>query len=359
MKNRLWIVGIIIVFVIAVVLVSGRSEGGANNSGPVVSTIAGQKATSGSNDGAGTDAHFGFSAGITTDGTNLYVTDTFNHTIRKVVISTAAVTTLAGTAGISGSMDGIGSAARFNSPQGITTDGTNLFVADTVNQTIRKINIITGQVSTLAGTAGVIGAADGIGPNAQFNHPSGITNDGSNLFVADMKNNIVRKILINTGQVMTLAGTAGKSGSSDGTGSSALFNYPAGITIDGPNLYIVDNSNSTIRKIVLETGSVTTLAGIAGTLGSTDGTGGAALFNYPLGIASDGNCLFVTDTGNSNIRKIVISGGQVTTLAGTTGKVGSDDGNATNARFSIPSGIVAGTGTTLYIADMGAIRKIK
>jgi len=110
----------------------------------------------------------------------------------------------------------------------------------------------------------------------------------------------------------------------------------------------------------LQTGEVSTLAGTANSLGATDGTGGAALFKYPIGIASDGGNLYVTDTGNATIRKISISGGQVTTLAGSAGKVGSDDGNAAHARFGIPSGIVtSGTGTTLYITDMERIRKIQ
>jgi hypothetical protein len=268
---------------------------------------------------------------------------------------------LTGSAGVSGSADGIGPAALFNSPQGITTDGTNLYVADTQNNTIRKINIATGGVTTLAGVAGLIGAEDGIGNDAHFACPSGITTDGTNLYVADTRNGTIRKIVINTGAVTTLAGSAGVFGPTDGAGSSARFNYSTGITTDGSNLYIVDNSSSTIRQIVIATGAVTTLAGTPSVFGSTDGTGGAALFNYPLGIASDGSNLYVTDTGNGTIRKIVISGGQVTTFAGTVGKVGSVDGNAANARFSIPSGIItAGTGTTtLYIADMGTIRQIQ
>jgi sugar lactone lactonase YvrE len=212
----------------------------------------------------------------------------------------------------------------------------------------------------LAGTAVFSGTEDGTGPDAHFGSPSGITTDGTNLYVADSRNSTIRKIVISTREVTTLAGAAGVFGATDGTGSAALFNYPAGMTTDGSNLYIVDSSSSTIRQIVIATGSVTTLAGTAGTRGSTDGTGGAALFNYPIGIALDGSNLYVTDTGNGTIRKIIISEAQVMTLAGTAGKVGSVDGIAASARFSIPVGIVTvGTGTTLYIADMGTIRKIQ
>lgn len=358
MNKRLWIIGSVIA--LAVAFVSGDSEGDSNSFNPVVSTIAGQKSTSGFTDGSGTAASFSFSAGITTDGTNLYIADSFNNIIRKVVISTAEVTTLAGTAGVSGSADGTGTAALFNNPQGITTDGFNLYVADTNNNTIRKIGIYTEMVETVAGTAGAVGVADGIGVAALFRSPSGITMDGSNLYVADTGNGTIRKIVINTEEVTTFAGSAGVFGSVDGTGSSALFNYPMGITTDGSNLYIVDNSSSTIRQIVLATGAVTTLAGTADHSGSTDGIGGAALFNYPQGIASDGSSLYVTDTGNTAIRKIIISSGAVSTIIGTAGKVGSVDGNASIARFGVPIGIaIAGAGPTLYVADMGLIRKIQ
>ncbi len=358
MKNRLWIIGIVTVITFVFVLIG--SEADADNSGPNVSTIAGQKAISASGDGTGTAAGFSFSGAITADGTNLYVADTFNHTIRKVVISTAEVTTLAGTAGISGSTDGTGTAALFDSPHGITSDGKNLYVADTHNHTIRKIDISTGLVSTLAGTARLMGATDGIGSDARFYYPSSITTDGTSLYVADTNNSTIRQVLITTGAVTTLAGQAGQIDSFDGYGISALFNYPIGITIDGTNLFIVDTGNSTIRKLVIATGEVSTLAGTAGTFGSTDGTGASALFNYPQGIVSDGVNLYVTDNGNATIRQIVISSGQVSTLAGIAGKRGFVDGNAATARFNIPSGIVTtGTGTTLYISDMGTIRQIQ
>ena len=234
--------------------------------------------------------------GITTDGTNLYVTDTGNHTIRKIVISTGAVTTLAGTAGLSGSTDGTGAAARFYYPDGIITDGTNLYVADTENNTIRKIVISTGAVTTLAGTAGLSGSTDGTGAAARFNQPHGITTYGDNLYVADTGNYTIRKIVISTGEVTTIAGTAGSSGSADDTGAAARFYWPMGITIDGANLYVADTGNHTLRKIVISTGMVTTLAGIVGIPGSADGTGSAAYFYEPAGITTDGTNLFVADT---------------------------------------------------------------
>jgi len=163
----------------------------------------------------------------------------------ELCLSTA-VTTLAGT-GSTGSANGTGTSASFNSPYGITTDGTNLYVADTENHLIRKIVISTGAVTTLAGT-GSSGSANGTGTSASFNNPIVITTDGTILYVADNDNHLIRKIVISTGEVTTLAGT-GSSGSANGTGTSASFYNPIGMTTDGTNLYVADTSNNLIRKI--------------------------------------------------------------------------------------------------------------
>src|SRR3989338_3854224 len=171
----------------------------------------------------------------------------------------AAVTTFAGST-TSGSTDATGTSARFYYPYGITTDGTNLFVADTYNYTIRKIVISTGVVTTIAGSAGTCGSTDATGTSARFYNSTGITTDGTNLFVADYGNYTIRKIVISTGVVTTIAGST-TSGSTDATGTSARFYYPFGITTDGTNLYIAEQNNHTIRKIVISTGVVTTIAG--------------------------------------------------------------------------------------------------
>jgi hypothetical protein len=155
-----------------------------------------------------------------------------------------AVTTVAGT-GSSGSANGTGTSARFNYPEGITTDGTNLYVADSSNHKIRKIVISTGVVTTLAGSS--LGFTDATSASARFYFPRGITTDGTNLYVADTSNYKIRKIVISTGVVTTLAGSS--YGSTDATGTSASFKYPRGITTDGTNLYVADQSNHRIRKI--------------------------------------------------------------------------------------------------------------
>jgi len=157
-----------------------------------------------------------------------------------------AVTTLAGT-GDNGSANGTGTSASFYNPIGMTTDGTNLYVGDIINHLIRKIVISTGVVTTLAGT-GSSGSANGTGTSASFSKPLGITTDGTNLYVSDSNKKKIRKIVISTGAVTIVAGT-GSSGSANGTGTSASFSYPSGITTDGTNLYVADQVNHLIRKI--------------------------------------------------------------------------------------------------------------
>ena len=160
------------------------------------------------------------------------------------MIDNGTVTTLAGSS--SGNTDATGTSASFTNPWGITTDGTNLYVTDHDNHRIRKIVISTGAVTTLAGSSS--GNIDATGTSASFSYPTGITTDGTNLYVSDQSNQWIRKIVISTGVVTTLAGS-GSQGSTDATGTSASFKYPVGITTDGTNLYIVDQSNHRIRKI--------------------------------------------------------------------------------------------------------------
>ena len=173
--------------------------------------------------------------------------DQSNHLIRQIVISTGAVTTLAG-GGSGNSTDDTGTRASFKSPQGITTDGTNLYVADSYNHKIRKIVIDNASVTTLAGT-GSSGSTDNTtGTSASFYGPSGIATDGFNLYVADRSSSLIRRIVIATGAVTTLAGM-GSGNPIDDTGTAARFKVPTGITSDGIDLYVLDKQNHLIRKI--------------------------------------------------------------------------------------------------------------
>ncbi len=212
-----------------------------------------------------------------------------------------------------------------------------------------------GVVTTFAGSSS--GYLDGTGTAAKFSYPDGIAIDSAgNLYVADRGNSVIRKITA-AGVVTTFAGS-GAQGTLDGTGTAAQFYYPEGIAIDNSNnLYVTDRGNNEIRKIT-SAGVVTTIAGST-TAGSLDGTGTAAQFNAPYGITVDsaGN-LYVVDNGNNEIRKVT-STGVVTTLAGST-TAGNTDGTGSGAAFSSPYGIVLSSTGDLYVADSGnnTIRKV-
>jgi sugar lactone lactonase YvrE len=317
------------------------------NSG-VVTTLAGFT-VSGSSDGTGSAARFWFPYGAAVDSTgNVYVGDSSNHTIRKIT-SGGVVTTFAGLAGSNGSTDGTGSAARFYEPLGTAVDsGGNVYVADRYNYIIRKITP-GGVVTTLAGLAGSLGSADGTGSAARFFQPRGVAVDsGGNVYVTDVVNRIIRKIT-SGGVVTTLAGLAGSLGSTDGTGSAARFTVVDGIAVDsGGNVYVADSSRHTIRKIT-SGGVVTTFAGLDGSNGSTDGTGSAARFKGPTGVAVDsGGNVYVGDSGNYRIRKIT-PGGVVTTLAGSA--YAYNDGTGSAAGFKFPRGVAVDSTGNIYVAE--------
>ncbi|MBX3738196.1 MAG: immunoglobulin domain-containing protein [Candidatus Didemnitutus sp.] len=326
----------------------------------VVTTVAGLAGFSGATDGTGDAARFNYPAGLALDGAgNIYVAESRNHTVRRITPA-GVVTTVAGLAATPGSVDGTGNAARFNTPEGIAIDGAgNLYVADTNNSTIRKITA-TGVVTTFAGKAETSGATDGLGEAARFKMPTGLAVDAAgNVFVADSFNHTIRRITP-AGAVTTVAGLAGSSGAIDGSGSTARFSIPEGVTADlQGNLYVAEGGNCTIRKID-PTGAVSTIAGQAGRFGWKDGTGSAALFNFPNGVAVDAsNGIFVTDTYNSTIRRITPDG-VVTTFAGSAESRGSADGTGDAARFNLPGGVtVDGTGN-VYVADTSnnTIRRI-
>ncbi len=321
----------------------------------VVTTLAGSP-SGGSANGASSIARFYNPHNIAVDGlTNVYVADTQNSVIRKIT-SLGVVSVLAGSPGVFGSADGPGTSALFSGPQGVAVDGAgNVYVADTGNSTIRLITS-GGVVSTLAGMAGNPGNADGTGTGAQFYQPQGVAVDSTgNVYVADTWNHTIRKITPG-GVTSTLAGLAGTLGSFDGTNSEARFNYPAGVALDSSgNLYVADYNNHTIREVT-PAGAVTTVAGLAGTWGDVDGTNSGALFFAPAGISVDriGN-LYVVDSGNNTLREVTPSGTNwvVSTVAGLPGASGSMDGAGSGAEFYYPVGIAVDTAGYLYMADSG------
>jgi hypothetical protein len=316
-----------------------------------VTTYAGWPGSSGSADGTGRAARFSIAGGLRVDNKgNVYVSDSSNYTIRKVS-SAGVVTTVAGTPGKLGSTDGPIATALFAGVGGVAIDSLgNLYVADTGNYTVRKVTP-AGIVSTLAGVAGVRGEVDGTGSAARLFDPQNLAVDGAgNIYVSDGMGDVIRMIT-QAGVVTTLAGTPGTAGSADGTGSAAMFNDPTGINVDGAgNVYVADYGNDTVRKIA-PGGVVTTIAGSPLTVGGADGTGSAASFNGPagLGVDSSGN-IYVADSGNDTIR-MINPAGFVTTVAGQGGDADSVDGLATNARFNSPGDVSVDNSGVAFVAD--------
>ena len=208
---------------------------------------------------------------------------------------------------------------------------------------------------TLAGSPGLEGSSDGSGAAARFSDPNGVACDRTgNLFIADTSNNTIRKVVILTGEVTTLAGSPGVPGSRDGMGTAARFHMPYAVASDSTgNLFVTDYGSHTIRKVVIATGEVTTLAGSPYQLGSTDGAGAAARFDGQHGMASDGaDSLFVADTYNHTIRKIVVSTQDVTTVLGVPDRVGVVLGPRP-AGLRDPWGLALGPAGEIYISDYG------
>lgn len=265
----------------------------------VVSSYAGVAGVIGDTDGAALAARFNRPWGITIDsGGNLFVSGFGSRTVRKITPA-GVVSTFAGSPGLIGATDATGTAARFNRPAGLAIDSANnLYVADSFGHTIRKITP-AGAVTTVAGLAGSSGIADGMGTAARFKNPLGITSDaGGTLYVADSSNHIVRKITP-AGVVTTLAGsTTGIGGSTDGVGSVAKFNNPVGVKVDtASNVYVAEYSNFTVRKIT-PAGGVSTVVGVVSSgMSFTEGVLPAVVGGSTYSLDIYGGQLFIgTDT---------------------------------------------------------------
>jgi sugar lactone lactonase YvrE len=273
---------------------------------------------------------------------NLYIANVDDATIHKISMNGEDVV-LGGLA--------VGGAAGLSTPSGVAVGATGVvYVANTDDQIICKISP-DGKLMVLAGLSGNAGDTDGTGAAARFSTPTSVAVDGAgNVYVADNGSAIVRKITP-AGVVTTLAGKAGAGGGVDGTGAAARFNTPRGIAVDGAgNVYVADEGNADIREIT-PAGVVTTLAGSDGRPGYRDGAGTAAKFGSPRGLTVDATgTVYVADTDNDVIRKITPDG-TVSTVAGTAGEVGTTDGTGAAARFSAPRGIAVDAAGNLYVAD--------
>ncbi len=358
--------------------------------GNAVVPVAGLPNQDGSADGSGTSALFNFPGGLAVDAAeNVYVADTYNHTIR-LVTPTGEVSTLAGSAGAAGRLDGTGAAARFTRPRGIlVAPSGDLLVVDSGNWALRSItpqgvvttrapwpttlpltspnalaagpdgslfvggsNSITkiapgGTTSTLAGAEGQFGWVDGPGTAARFSTVTALALDASgNVLIADYQNSAIRKVTPE-GVVSTLAGR-----------HAIPSMGPVNIGVDVYGNIFVPASNNTILKIT-PSGVVSTFAGVPGQGGNLDGPGTQALFGAAMSTAVDGSGnVYVTDKLNATLRKITPNG-EVSTVAGAPGQVGHQDGLGAQARFESPTGIAVDGQGTVYVTDGdGAIRKM-
>jgi sugar lactone lactonase YvrE len=363
----------------------------------IVSTLAGD-GIAGSTDGTGSAARFSGPRGIVVDaGGMIYVLDGFR--VRKItpdgVVTTLAsfnsfpqgiaidpasgtiyvaataesailevaadgkVTTLAGTYG-SDNADGTGTAAHFIAPRGVAVDPNgNIVVTDYAAKLLRQVTP-AGVVTTLAGAYEASGTVEGKGTNARFSDPSGVAfGAAGTLYITDDVDDVILR-MTPSGDITTFAGSAPKFGVADGTGTAARFSLPGAIAADADgNTYVLDHTN--VLKRITPAGVVTSIAGLANASGAQDGTGSAARFNYPLGIAVDrrDGSVIVADTMNDTIRRVT-SQGIVTTVAGKAGIAGGSNGTGTAATFSGPRGVAVDGSGNVYVADSNnsVIRKI-
>lgn len=330
-------------------------------SGSTASTFVGAVRQAGSVDAVGADARFNQPVGLAIDRAgNVLVADRFAFAIRKITPS-GVVTTFSGMLGKEGSNDGLATASRFAFATGVAVDATgNTYVADTYNSTIRKISA-DGTVSTLAGLAGAYGTADGTGSAARLSSPASITAAPDALYVVDAGSQTIRRVSY-SGDVTTIAGSAGNTGAVDGVGAAARFLDAFGIVADGNgNLYVGDRNNHVIRKIT-SNGTVTTVAGRTGECGAVDGAAATARFCQPGSMAIDraGN-LYVGDTGNQLIRRITPAG-MVSTVVGRPGAVGTSTGplpGSLSGSWFVPIGLAIDANDVLYYTSSDAVLSVK
>ena len=323
-------------------------------------TVAGIPRVSGpgGDGGPARQATLSWPRGVAVDGAgNLYIADTGNGLIRKID-STGTITTVAGGGGLgSGGDGGPATQAQLTAPEAVAVDGAgHLYIADRSSNRVRKVDS-TGTITTVAGT-GEFGFSGDDSPatQAEINSPYGVAADGAgNLYIADSGNDRIRKV-DSTGTITTVAGTGEFGFSGDGgPATQAWVNSPDSVVVDGAgSLYISHRNNNRVRKVD-STGTITTIAGTGERgFGGDGGPASQAQISSPTGVAVDGaGNLYIADSGNQRIRK-VDSTGTITTVAGTGEHgFGGDGGPASQAQISSPTGVAVDGAGNLYIADAG------
>ncbi len=282
---------------------------------------------------SGGSARFNFASGMIYDGKDEYLADTSNHAIRKFTPSGQLVSTIVGN-GTPGLADGTGAISALNEPFGIVTDGTFLYISETLGNRIRRLKISNGVLDTIAGdnstTSPANGSTDATGLSARFSGPKGLALDGENLYIADSGNNAIRVLNLRTRVVTTL------------TNNASFLDSPEGLVVIGNTIYSTNTGNSRdcITATNKSTGINSTFAGTPGTAGYQDGIGvGQARFNNPRGITHDTNNLYIADSGNNRLRRIEIATGQVTTILGS-GSAGLNENPGIEANFTSPLAII-------------------
>lgn len=333
-----------------------------------ISTVAGNGTFTVVDNVSATSTFLYAPTGVATDSAgNFYIAAYQGNSIRKVDAVTGFITTIAGNGSDNFSGENVaGTSAKLKDPGGSAVDSAgNIYFADSGNHRIRKIAAGTGIITTVAGN-GSAGFSGNNGPatSAALQYPSDVAVDiAGNLYIADSNNNRIRKVASGTGIITTVAGTGiGGFGGDNGPATSAWINFPRGIAIDvAGNIYIADSSNNRIRKVSTSTGFITTIAG-DGTAGFSgdEGLATAAKLNQPNGIAVDssGN-LYISDNGNYRIRKVIAGTGIINTVAGNgTAVYSGDSGSATSAGLGYLSGIAADNSGNIYIAASGRVRRV-
>ena len=323
----------------------------------IITTVVGGAASGFSGDGGpATSASLNFPSGLAVDGSgNLYISDSFNYRVRRVDAATGVITTVAGDGirGFSGD-GGPATSASLNVPWGVAVDTSgNVYIADRDNHRVRRVDAATGVITTVAG--GFVGDG-GPATSSSLNSPAGIALDASgNLYIADSAHHRVRLVDGATGTITTVAGTTSTGFSGDGgPATTANLNSPQGVAVDGSgNLYISDTFNHRVRRVDAATGVITTVAGDGASGFSGDGgTATSASLKFPRGLAVDaaGNLLIADE--NHRVRRVDASSGIITTVAGNGTSGFSDDGGpATSASLNLPRGVAVDTSGNVYIAD--------
>jgi len=320
-----------------------------------VTTLAGSHGLRGGVDGDGAAARFRAPWGIVTGGglgSTILVADLYQI---RAVSTTGHVTTIVGAQVAQGSLDGPGLDARFASPADVVGLGGALFVADAGNYSLRRVDTASGEVTTLAGMTGVSSLLDGTGSAAAFLQPDSLAVGGAHVYVAD--HYAVRDVDPVSALVSTRAG-ASSGGTVDGDGSAARFTSLGSASSDGTYLYVADNCK--VRRVTLsQPWTVATIMGQAG-CGAQDGDGATGRLSTRVGLQLVGDVLFIGDADNGALRTIDVSTQPyaLTTVAGTLGAVGAVDGTGTSARFQSPLAL-AYDGVSLFIVDDNVVRQVE